>query len=101
MRQFDVIPMPARGGRRPLVVVLQHDNLVLPTVVVAPCVPKSVGPQTPRLTPSVKINGSAFSVMIHEMTSTPRSLLRQAPIANVRADRDAFTSALDYLFAGY
>ena len=100
MKQFDVLPSRGRGAS--FLVVLQHDSIDdRGTVIVAPCIPAGRGPRGRALTPMIEIEGSAWLVVMTEMTALERSTLRDRKIvANVVSRRDAFTAAIDLIFTG-
>lgn len=101
MRQFDVIPLPTPKSGAEYLVILQHDAIdQRGTVVVAPCIPASMGPRNRRLTPEVDVGGKRYVVTVGELTSIERRRLSGRAVANLAAHRDAFISAIDLVFTG-
>ena len=73
----------------------------LPSRVVGPLLPHA-GPLPPlaELTPVFELEEGRVTMMTHYLTAVPRRDLGQA-VANLAADRDAITYALDMLLSGF
>lgn len=102
MARFDVYPNPRRSVvHAPYLLDIQCDWLHTGLRVVVPLVrPEYHGPPMKKLNPVVQVDGKSFVVSPTEIGSVPESELRK-PVENLAADRDALTSALDFLFQGY
>lgn len=97
MARFDV-----HRVRGTLLLNVQADEVDhLPSRVVVPLLPHA-GPLPPlaALTPVFELEGARVTMMTHYLTAVPRRELGRA-VANLGAERDAITYALDMLLTGF
>lgn len=101
MRQYDVFPNPSPKTRAflPYVLVLQSD-LVSETeaVIVAP-LSQAVRSEGSRLYPELAVVDAYYTLLTPDLASIPRAMLTK-PVANVAADWNRITAAIDILFTG-
>lgn len=98
MARFSVHMMPG-GGR---VVNLQSDFLDwLDTRLVAPLTPLEQGPPPAKhLNPVFTLEGARFTLIIQSMAAVPTSALGGV-VADLSAQQDEITRALDTVFQGF
>ncbi|WP_203291511.1 CcdB family protein [Maricaulis parjimensis] len=87
----------------PLLVDVQADFLDdLSSRVVIPLKSQAntSGPDLPRLTPTLIIEGQPYWLMTSEIGAQPLRWLGQ-PVGNIRQHRDTITAAMDFLFQGF
>ena len=98
MPRFAVHHLPGGG----LVVDLQSDFLSwLDTRVVAPLVPLDAAPPPARhLNPVVPLPSGRFMLLTQSMAAVPASALG-AVVADLSAEQDAITRAMDMVFQGF
>ena len=99
MSKFDLHPTRNATG---YLLDLQTDLLAVQrTRMMAPVMSVSDVPQrTTGLHPLIDVDGAPYVVVTHLMAAVPQSVLLP-PVANLSAQADAFTRALDLLFQGY
>lgn len=99
MAQYDVYPNPGGAG---LLLDLQTDLLDgMETRVVAPLMPRDAAP-TPakRLNPVFVVDGVEHVLLVQSLAAVPASILTP-PVANLTAQADAVTAAIDMVFHGF
>lgn len=103
-RQFDVVANPAIRVRRqlPYLVVLQSNFADTGNErVVAPLSPVSeFKPATQQLFPTVKLDGTAYRLLVPGLTAARVGSLGQ-PVGSLASERDRIIAALDYLLLGF
>jgi toxin CcdB len=104
MKQFEVFanPFPRSRQRQPFLVALQSDLLArnLDTTVVAPLEPANSSSFADRLNPPVTVEGRDYVVVMQELVTVRKSLLRE-PSGSIAEHRDAIIRALDLQFTGF
>jgi toxin CcdB len=103
MKQFDVFRNPDSHSarQRPYLVILQSDVLRgVATAVVAPLALSSRFPPISRLTPTVTIAGKEYVILISDLASIPRKVLKRS-IGTTATKRDEILAALDLVFVGF
>jgi toxin CcdB len=104
MKQFEVFanPFPRSRQRQPFLVALQSDLLArnLDTTIVAPLEPANSSSFADRLNPPVTVEGRDYVVVMQELVTVRKSLLRE-PSGSIAEHRDAIIRALDLLFTGF
>lgn len=101
MPRFDVYRNPSAGGTG-YVVDVQADLLDgLATRVVVPLLPVERRSEAhPELNPAMHVRGEVMTLEPQAIGTVPRKLLGR-PVANLGAERDAITRALDILLTGF
>lgn len=99
MARFGVYALPGEAG---YVVDVQSNMLDhLNTRVVIPLLPvDQAPPRIARMNPILDIDGVAHSLVTEYIAAVPRSALKTI-IADVSADWDKITAAIDFLTQGY
>ena len=85
-----------------LVLDLQSDIPPLPTRVIAPLIPES--PELKAISilePIFEIEGRRHVLHTGELVAAPASVLRGAPVADLRSGEYEIRRALDLLFSGF
>jgi toxin CcdB len=101
MAQFDLHRNP-RGGAYPYLLDVQADLLArLSTRIVVPLMASKKYGARPisRLNPVVKVKGSDFVLVFHELAAVPSAALGE-PIGSLAARRAELVAAVDLLFTG-
>jgi toxin CcdB len=101
-RQFDIVESlnPARSGRYPLLIILQHDRVIaLRSVVAAPLVEATADLMASRLHPSVTIAGRRYVVLTEQLAAIAANTLGRT-VASAESVRYEIVAAVDLLFTG-
>ena len=101
IRQFDVFANPERRRSSVEYLVILQSDLAFGTrgIVAAPLDRYSEQYRDQRLYPLVRVQDRAFVVVITEIATLPRKLLKNQ-VGNLSEHRDRIMLALDYLFTG-
>ena len=103
MKQFDVCwaTGPRDGGRRRLVVVLQHHDFeAIVGVVVAPMYLATELPAFEQLRPQLKFKRQAYIVAVDRLGTLPKRQVGPA-VGNLETLRYELTKAIDLIFSGF
>ncbi|AOG23044.1 CcdB family protein [Acidovorax sp. RAC01] len=104
MARFDVYPHPDTGqrGTTPFLLDVQNEYISgLHTRAVLPLRrAERVAIPLRDLNPALEVDGVAVILDAAAIGAVPLSLLK-SPVANLRAQADLITNALDALFGGY
>jgi toxin CcdB len=101
VRQFDVVPNPARSGkgRIPFLICLQHRHLDhLKTRLVAGLI-SGLPHETSRLNPMFVVGGQTVFLDPTDIAAVDMKLLKE-PVANLLSESFRITAALDLVFTG-
>ena len=101
-KRFDIVENPNKAQRQlyPYLLVLQHDRVTsIQSVIVAPLVAASRGPQPGRIHPLLDVNGEQYVLLTEDLASIPRRRLGPA-ITSAEARHYEIIAALDMLFTG-
>jgi CcdB protein len=102
VKQFDIVENlnPLTRRRFPLAVVLQHDRVSTPAVVVpAPLTTWTSDLASSRLHPSLPVGDGRFVILIEELAGVQRATLGRV-VGSAAAERYGIVAAIDLLFTG-